>query len=411
MKKVYIWGAGYYLKTVYEAMDKSKCQIVGIVDNDTRKQGKTWEGIISIESPEALLYAEFDYVIVSVKKYQAILKECLDLGISEDKIILFWKLDRNMPCIDGDKKKIIELEEKVLWLYGEINQCKKRIENQPYELGFGKQIHIKSSEELLCRIIEKGASLCRFGDGEFEIIRGRERSWFQTVNQNLSVRLREILNSRQSNILIAVADNFGCLEKYTEEAADGIRDYLSDNKRKEIVDLLDEKHVYYNAYVSRPYMMYRDKNHATKIFELFKRIWKGRNVLIVEGQYTRTGVENDLLSGAGSIKRILCPDTDAFDYYGEILEAIYKNISESELVLLTLGPTATVLAYDLSKRGIQALDIGQLDNEYEWYLSNAMQRVEIQGKAVAELEWCHRPENVEQSPVYQGQIVAEVLRK
>ena len=34
------------------------------------------------------------------------------------------------------------------------------------------------------------------------------------------------------------------------------------------------------------------------------------------------------------------------------------------LVLLSLGPCATVLAYDLSKKGYQALDIGHLPNSY-----------------------------------------------
>ena len=36
-------------------------------------------------------------------------------------------------------------------------------------------------------------------------------------------------------------------------------------------------------------------------------------------------------------------------------------------MLLALGPTATVLAYDLSKLGYQAIDIGHLPNCYwQW---------------------------------------------
>ena len=38
------------------------------------------------------------------------------------------------------------------------------------------------------------------------------------------------------------------------------------------------------------------------------------------------------------------------------------------MILIALGPTATVLAYDLAKQGYWALDIGHLDLEYEWYL-------------------------------------------
>jgi hypothetical protein len=36
-----------------------------------------------------------------------------------------------------------------------------------------------------------------------------------------------------------------------------------------------------------------------------------------------------------------------------------------KLILIALGPTATVLAYDLAKKGYQAIDIGHLPSCYE----------------------------------------------
>ena len=38
---------------------------------------------------------------------------------------------------------------------------------------------------------------------------------------------------------------------------------------------------------------------------------------------------------------------------------------ENPLILISLGPTATVLAYDLSKTGVQAIDIGHITNMYD----------------------------------------------
>ena len=66
----------------------------------------------------------------------------------------------------------------------------------------------------------------------------------------------------------------------------------------------------------------------------------------------------------------------------------HKKIGKEEnrLICITLGPAATVLAYDLGKAGIQAIDIGQLDNEYEWYLQGVQERTEIKGKMVAEIK-------------------------
>lgn len=50
-----------------------------------------------------------------------------------------------------------------------------------------------------------------------------------------------------------------------------------------------------------------------------RSIWDGRDVLIVEGELSRIGVGNDLFDGCHSIHRILCPKTNAFNRYDEIL--------------------------------------------------------------------------------------------
>lgn len=242
-------------------------------------------------------------------------------------------------------------------------------------------------------------------------MRGKEWLWYQETNKKLSERLKEILESNKENIIIAIANDFGDLSCYTEEAADAIRGYLCGGTRAEVMKLLDKHRIYYDAYVSRLYIIYRDRKHAKNVFELFKKIWRGRNILIVEGSYTRTGVENDLFSNANSVKRILCSDKNAFNYYEEILKSICENVYYDDLVLIALGPTATILAYDLAKQGIQALDIGQLDNEYEWFLHKASQRIEIPGKGVSELEWCRQPECIEISTVYNEQVLKIIEHK
>ena len=54
------------------------------------------------------------------------------------------------------------------------------------------------------------------------------------------------------------------------------------------------------------------------------------------------------------------------------------------LYLLSIGPTAKILAYDLFKTGRRVFDVGHLDIEYEWYLQQANQKVNIPGKYVNE---------------------------
>lgn len=127
--------------------------------------------------------------------------------------------------------------------------------------------------------------------------------------------------------------------------------------------------------------------------------------MFVEGYQTRLGVGNDLFDNAKSIKRILCPAENAFDAYEKIMESI-DALWRGELVILALGPTATVLASDLSQKGIQALDLGHIDIQYEWYLAGTSY-VPVKGKYTNETLDGRQPEACEDE-TYLSQIIAEV---
>lgn len=106
----------------------------------------------------------------------------------------------------------------------------------------------------------------------------------------------------------------------------------------------------------------------------------GRKVIFVEGNQSRLGVENDLFDNAASIRRIEAPATSSFDRYDEILNAALNYAEKDTLFLVALGPTAEVLVYDLFKNGYQAVDIGHVDLEYEWYLNGSGGRCEVKTK-------------------------------
>ena len=97
-------------------------------------------------------------------------------------------------------------------------------------------------------------------------------------------------------------------------------------------------------------------------------MWKARDVVLIESQKAQLGVENDLFDEVKSISRIIfCPVRNSFKKYDQILSA-FDGINSDVLVLAALGPTATVLAYDLCKKGYQAIDIGHISEEYECFL-------------------------------------------
>ena len=107
-----------------------------------------------------------------------------------------------------------------------------------------------------------------------------------------------------------------------------------------------------------------------------RSIWKGKKVTVVEGAGSHTGVTNDLLDSAAAVERILCPPSQAFASYQEILNACEK-IDPERLVLLSIGPSAKPLGLALFRKGYRILDIGNLDTEYEWYRAGAKTKIDV----------------------------------
>ena len=115
-----------------------------------------------------------------------------------------------------------------------------------------------------------------------------------------------------------------------------------------------------------------------------KKIWNNKDILLIEGEKSRLGIGNDLFDNVKSIQRILAPNRNAFKHYNDILKEVCKYNPADYLILLALGPTATILAYDLALKGYQAIDIGHVDIEYEWFKMGATHKVPVPNKFVNE---------------------------
>lgn len=227
-------------------------------------------------------------------------------------------------------------------------------------------LKIMSAQESITYIKEHRCSVARFGDGELHIAAYGCALRFQRADRNLQKRLIHILTHPQPGLLLCLPNRLNMVSK--EE-----RVSLSPFWQKSL-----QQHLYaWNKHLSRD-VLYGDTNLSRltegstsgdkfQQIQNIRAIWDKRNVIIVEGQKTRFGVGNDLLENALSVKRILGPAESAFDRYDDLLvhtDTLARQVS-NPLVLLALGPTATVLAYDLACSGIQAFDIGHLDISYE----------------------------------------------
>lgn len=279
-----------------------------------------------------------------------------------------------------------------------INNSSVRWMRQPTVIGMSKTISA---------IKNRRASIARYGDGEFDIVFGRTEG-FQKRDLELSKRLREILtkNDLSERFLVAIPDCFGDLSQFNEKAQFHWRIRL-DKERIKWVRCLNTKAPYYQAQITRFYFDWADKSQCTDWYTGLKNIWNHEDVLLVEGELSRVGVGNDLFDNAASVRRILCPAENAFDYYEEILETICKHAKPSDLIFMALGPTATVLAYDLFQRGYWAVDAGHIDLEYEWMKLGATEKVKISGKYVNEVKNGNMVDVIQDEEML-SQIVAKV---
>ncbi len=385
--KIYIFGIGEGKKYLDRCIQK-EIEICGYIDNYKATQLSVLQGKPVIQQNE--LSGDYDFIIITLMKYEAARDDLLAMGIASEKILCFFDFndasnERNWDVIDGFKWRL-----ELMWKhYTEITMS--YLDNIDYELYRDSELIKKECPKILSvedtvNILQKERKcLARFGDGEFELMLGRSRPNFQSVDHELSKRLKEALNSEEENLLIAIADNYGSLDKYTDEAARDIRMYMTKEVRKDHMQLLDLNRQYYDAYLSRPYILFRDTKSAKYRFDRIKKIWDHEDVLIVEGEYTRFGVGNDLLENTKSVKRIIVPDVDAFCRYNEIKDAVC-TFGKDKLILSIIGPTATVLAYDFAKMNYWIIDIGQLDTEYEWFLRKSKSKCSLEYKNASEAD-------------------------
>ena len=271
-----------------------------------------------------------------------------------------------------------------------------------------RQISVLSINQSLDYLLEKGASVVRFGDGEMDLVAGRSIV-YQDFDPELSARLREIMSMESDErLMICLPDVFTGLERYSIDA----QNFWSLNHLPHFLEKY--KNIcrapwYGSTFISRPYIDLEDKTPSAGYFAKLKQLWQDKDLLIVEGLTSRSGVGNDLFDGARSIKRIICPSRNAYSKLEAIKQAVREQ-ADNRLILTMLGPTAKVLVYDLVQEGYRALDIGHIDSEYEWFQMGARHKVKLSHKHTAEHNFDQDIE-FRDDQAYDSQIVANLAQE
>lgn len=296
---------------------------------------------------------------------------------------------------------------------GEIIQRLRFMSNQNKRL----TLSILDWEESIRRIQDNSLSLCRVGDGELLMVYqylglGISDSTFQEYDKKLGERLYGILQDCDLSTCIVGLPlcMFGGKVSDMTFGARYFWERFSNKWLEATISIIPDinTRIFADTNLTRFYADFKTKAQSRVKINKIKQLWNGREILIVEGCKTRFGVGNDLISNTISVRRILVPARNAFSQYDRILSSVIEKRNSNELVLIAAGMTATVLAYDLSKRGIQAFDIGHLDIEYEWLNRGALKRTKIEGKFVNEADSREIVADCD-DPIYRSQIVVKVL--
>lgn len=262
--------------------------------------------------------------------------------------------------------------------------------------------------ETVDMIIRDHMSLSRFGDGEFGWMAGKKFSSFQDNSDLFAEHLRKAFTSEKPKLLIGIPKGLF----YT----DGLNTFskmfwtiIKTTSYDDMIKFVNFNRIYVNASITRPYIDYTSRKFSKRAFENIKRIWNERDVIIVEGENSKLGIGNDLFNNVSTIKRIICPGINAYEKIEEIKKAIYQYANESDLILGALGPTASILASDLSTDGFQFIDIGHIDVEYMWYLNRSILRDPIPGKYVNESKEKMSLSIYDNDEKYQKSILIRIL--
>jgi len=245
-----------------------------------------------------------------------------------------------------------------------------------YEKGIlHNRIQVHTVDETIDELLHTNKSMVRFGDGEIVMIKGGSLM-LQKASPEIARGLAEILRYTEEDLIVTIPGVFETLSDHRKASRQFWRDHLF-FCRKIYEKYCNPNRIYYNTFVSRCYYYLEDRDGVGAKFAKIRKIWENKDIVIVEGERTHNGVGNDLFDTARSIERIICPPSDAYRAVPAILEAC-ADYDKDRLFVLSVGVAAKFLAVELFRRGYRALDVGNMDMEYEWYVRRAPGKIRLE---------------------------------
>ena len=224
-------------------------------------------------------------------------------------------------------------------------------------------MHILNVEDTLDLLFENPKSFCRYGDGEIKLINGRGLD-FQDYDKNLSDRLREILQSRDDKCYVGLDHRYFYPENIPESNKNFMRE-RGPEIRSTLLRYCNRKKLYIAATYSCFYLNHLRTPYQYQIhFNIIKELFRNRKLVIFSGRTVFDKINYNVFEYAAEKVHVSTESKNAWSHYDEIMNAARKYPKDVTLCFI-LGPTATVIAYDLAQEGYTAWDIGHIAKDYD----------------------------------------------
>jgi hypothetical protein len=204
--------------------------------------------------------------------------------------------------------------------------------------------------ETLAEVL-RGRSIARYGDGEFNLVRGGN-CVSQVHNKRISEELRQILVEPHPNCLVGIPNMSEVGPK-----ARNWRKYIPN-----YVPHLSPKVKYGSSFITRP-----DSApwiNTQRFFDDIESLWRGKTVTMVYGSNRSLSADFPALHSAKKIQPINCSYRDAYEHVDVLEQEILRY--DCDAVLLMCGPTATCLANRLAGKK-HAIDLGHIGMFWRLY--------------------------------------------
>lgn len=229
------------------------------------------------------------------------------------------------------------------------------------------RLNVLSKENTIKYIFDNEKSFCRFGDGEIRLMMGYSIP-FQKYDERLAKKLLAILKSDSDKISIGIPYQYFYGIKNANETSKKFWLFFVPEYRKFLLKHCLHSKIYIDTGFTQIYMSSNDNNYHN-YFNKTKNLFNNKKLLIVSGNGILKKLKYNIFENALQKNYIYAPSINAYDEYDELLNKCLK-FPKDTVIILMIGPTSKVLAYELANNGYTAYDVGHLAEDYDAYKNN-----------------------------------------